>query len=111
MKMAALCAPADPDPQTAGTGGTLDVTVLDPSGATVSGAQIKLSNKVTGFARSIQAGAAGNARITNLAPNQYHLEVSSSGFQTYTQDVMVRGPVPVAVSVALKLAEATEQVD
>ncbi len=109
LLMVGALATAGAGPQASGTGGTIDVTVLDPSGAAVSNAQVTLSNKVSGFKRSVQADAAGAGRLTNLPPNQYHLEVSASGFQLYTQDVAVRGTVPVTLSVSLQLAAAATQ--
>ena len=72
---------AEPDPQNAGTAGTLSVTVLDPSGAAVGNATVSLSNKVSGFKRTVQSDATGTAKVANVPPNQYHLDVTAPGFE------------------------------
>src|SRR5205807_1275405 len=105
----ALAEPASP--QTAGTAGTVDITVLDPTGATVANATVSLSNKVTGFQRTVQSDASGHAKLANVPPNQYHADVTAPGFEPYAQDLAVRGAVPITVQVTLKLATSTEQVE
>jgi hypothetical protein len=108
---AGLAAAEPATPQNAGTAGTLDITVLDPTGAAVANASISLSNKVTGFQRAVKSDASGTAKLTNVPPNQYHLEVTAPAFETYTQHLPVRGAVPIPVQVTLKLAATTEEVD
>jgi len=106
----ALAEPAAP--QNAGTAGTIEITILDPTSAAVANANVLLSNKVTGFQRTVQSDTGGTARLANVPPNQYHLEVTAPGFETYTQDLPVRGAVPIKLQVTLKLAAAaTEQVE
>ena len=109
--LAAILAADSPEPQTASTAGTIDVTVLDPSGAAVGGAQVTVSNRVTGFNRTAQTQADGTARLVNIAPNQYHLEVSAAGLQTHAEDVAVRASVPISLKITLPLATSTTEVE
>lgn len=101
----ALCA------QATGTGGTIDGTVVDPSGALVAGADVVLTNSLTGYKQSGKSGANGGFRFANIPPNQYNLQITLAGFQTYTQDVAVRTQVPIQLKVSLALAGATETVN
>ena len=98
-------------PQTAGTAGTIELTVLDPSGAAVSNAQVTVSNRVTGFQRVAQTDTGGQALLNNIPPNQYHVEISAADFQTQTQDLSVRAAVPVNLKVTLLLATTRTEVE
>lgn len=97
--------------QATSTAGTIDGTVVDPSGALVAGAEVTIINAITGYEGTVKSGAHGDFRFTNLPPNQYNLQVSMSGFQPYTQDVSVRTPVPIQVKVSLALAGSTETIE
>src|SRR5262245_6540799 len=56
--------------------------VVDPSGAGVPNASIKVTNDATGISRSTNTNALGAYRVAPLSPGSYTLEVSSSGFKT-----------------------------
>ncbi len=94
--------------QSAGSAGTLDGTVLDPSGAVVAGASVVVLNRVTGYNQRAVTDAAGAFHIRNLAPNPYHLEVIASGFAPYQQDVSIRSSVPINLKIMLTVAGAAE---
>jgi hypothetical protein len=96
--------------QATGNGGTIQGTVKDPTGAVVAGAEITISNPVSGYSQSTKSGADGAFRLTNLPPNQYHLQITLSGFQTFQQHVAVRTQVPIQVNAALVLAGSSETV-
>jgi hypothetical protein len=100
-----LCSPA------AGNGGTIQGTVKDPSGAVVAGAEVTLSNPVSGYSQSVRSGSDGTFRLLNIPPNQYHVEIALAGFQTFRQDVAVRTQVPIQINAALALAGSTETVN
>lgn len=97
--------------QATGTGGTVTGVVTDPSGALVAGAEVKLTNPVSGYTQSIKTGADGTFRLVNIPPNQYHLEVSASGFQTYTEDIPLHTQVPIHIDAKLVLGAATQTVN
>jgi hypothetical protein len=78
-------------------------TVTDPSGAVVPNATVEIHNPVSGFARTTTTDAAGSFAIPNVPFNPYHLQATSQGFASYSQDIDVRSVVPVTVSIALTL--------
>src|SRR2546425_7674347 len=90
---------------------TLDVTVTDPSGAVIPGATVKLSNPVTGYAKTAMTDANGAAHISSIPQHKYHVEVSASGFQTAAQDVTLRSTVPVSLTVPLQLSSEVTSVE
>jgi len=96
--------------QSVGNSGTIEGTVIDPSGAAVPKAEVSVHNSSTGFHQSVLAGTDGTFRLTNLPPNPYHLEVHASGFAPYSQDVVIRNSLPVQVSPQLALAGETTSV-
>jgi hypothetical protein len=63
-------------------GASLSGTVTDPSGATISGAQILVKNLATGVTRDLQSGVAGFYAVPNLLPGTYEVTVSAPGFAT-----------------------------
>ncbi len=97
--------------QATGNGGTIRGTVTDPSGAVVAGADVNISNPVSGYSQSAKSGSDGAFRLLNIPPNQYHLQITSSGFQSFQEDVAVRTQVPIQVNAALALAGSTETVN
>src|ERR1700722_17566407 len=81
--------------QSLGNAGTIEGSVVDPSGAAVAKAEVVVHNPVSGYNQSAATAADGTFRLVNVPPNPYHLEVTASGFNVYTQDVSIRGGVPV----------------
>ena len=97
--------------QATGNGGTIQGIITDPSGALVAGADVTLTNSVTGYSQNVKSGANGAFRLVNLPPNQYRLVISAPGFQRYSQDIPVHTQVPIKVTAALQLAGSTETVN
>src|SRR5262249_37590057 len=77
--------------------GTIEGTVVDPSGAVVAGATVELRNPITGFLQTGTTDSMGIFRFTNVPFNPYHLQVSRAGFATTAQDLRVRSTVPIAL--------------
>jgi hypothetical protein len=63
--------------------GVITGTVTDPSGATVPGAAVTLSNASTGVQRTAQTNTAGIYRLDFTEAGTYRLRVSASGFAVY----------------------------
>jgi hypothetical protein len=96
--------------QSLGSGGTLEGSVVDPSGAVIAGASVGIVNRITGYKRASVTDGSGAFRFNNVPPNPYHLDVTAPGFAAYEQDVEVRGSVPVNVRIKLALAGAHSEV-
>jgi hypothetical protein len=94
-----------------GNAGTITGTVTDPSGAVVPGAKVTITNPLTGHTAQTTTAGDGTFRFNNLPPNPYRLEVKSEKFSTYTQNVDVRGSIPVQVTVQLGIEVASTTVE
>src|SRR2546427_526093 len=97
--------------QSLGNAGTIKGTVLDPSGAAVPGAVISVRNPVTGYSQETTSAADGTFQLSNLPPNPYHLEVQAKGFAVFTQDVAVRGSLPVQLTAKLAVEGSSTTVN
>ena len=76
----------------------------DPSGATVAGATVKLTNSGTNETRSVQTGSGGTYTFPNLSAGQYRVEIEAAGFKRFTEDgVQVQVGVATRVDAALQV--------
>src|SRR6202140_4042711 len=96
--------------QSVGNSGSINGSVVDPTGAVVPNATVEIRNPVSGFDRSTTTDSAGKFSLTNIPFNPYHLTVTAPGFGSYVQDVEPRSSVPVNVPVTLKVSSSTTQV-
>ena len=99
-----LCAVGVGGAQSAGNSGSVNGTVVDPTGAVVPNAKVEIRNPVSGFDNSTTTDAAGKFSFTNVPFNPYHLTVVVEGFSSYVQDVEPRSSVPVSVAIKLQVA-------
>ena len=97
--------------QSLGNAGTIEGMVTDQSGAVVSEAAVTLQNPVTGYRQSAVSGPDGLFRLSNIPPNQYHLEVKAPAFAIFIQDVSIRNSLPVQVKAALAVAGTSSSVN
>src|SRR6266851_3408169 len=93
-----------------GNSGSIEGVVKDPSGLSVPGAKVEVSNPVSGFHRETTTDTDGAFRFTNVPFNPYHLVVTATGFNSYTQDVDVRSTVPTNLQISLKIGAAATSV-
>ena len=63
--------------QSLGNAGTIEGTVVDPSGAAVAKATVTIRNPVTGYTQAASTGTDGSFRLSNIPPNPYHLEITA----------------------------------
>lgn len=101
--------PVDAQSASAGSG-TVRGSVVDPSGAIISGATVEIQNPVSGYDRTTSSDAHGNFELDVVPYNNYHLSATAKGFQGSEQDINVRTPVPVAVKFALAVGAANQSV-
>src|SRR3954462_2388749 len=89
-----------------GTDATLRVTVVDPSGAVIVGARVRVSPAEV----EIATGARGDAAFSELAPGRYAIHVEAPGFEAAdVRDYRVR-PGDNRRQVKLALARLAETV-
>ena len=96
--------------QSLGNAGTIEGSVLDPSGAAIAKAVVTLHNPVTNYMQSTTSGADGSFRLVNIPPNPYHLEIAMPGFLAYSHDITVRNAVPLRIKANLALAGSQQTI-
>ena len=92
--------------------GTVHGTVVDPSGAVVSGAAVTIENPVSHYSRITTSDSQGKFEFDNLPYNNYHLSVAAmaAGFQVASQDINMRSAVPMELKISLALGKETQTV-
>ncbi len=94
-----------------GSVGTVNVLVLDPSGAAVQGAKLVLQDLATNVTHEGETQQAGSYSFVSLPLGTYKLTVSKTGFQNeLLNTVVVQGGRVTDVKVTLKVGAATETV-
>jgi Carboxypeptidase regulatory-like domain len=96
--------------------GTVVGTVLDPNGAVVAGATVKLTNTETGVSREVTTTAEGTYRFEAVDPGSYKIDVTAAGFKaTSIQNVISAGgqtsdyPATLAVGNPAEIVEVTSE--
>jgi|HubBroStandDraft_1064217.scaffolds.fasta_scaffold01696_10 hypothetical protein len=95
--------------QSVSNSGSINGSVVDPTGAVVAKARVEIRNPVSGFDRSTTTDDSGKFALTNIPFNPYHLVVTADGFAAVVQDVEPRSSVPVNLTIKLQLATSTTQ--
>jgi carboxypeptidase family protein len=100
--------------------GSISGTVTDPSGASVAGAPVTITNTGTGHVINLTSNSSGGYNSGPLAPGQYTVKVTAKGFQTVSLPLTVQvgntanGNVKLTVGQETQIVEvqaATEQVN
>src|SRR5207247_8889860 len=97
--------------QELGGAGTVQGTLKDPTGGVMQAVEVKISNPLSGFSRTVTTDAAGKYVFRNLARNPYHITVTAQGFTPLERDVTVRTGVPIDLDLTLALAGAQQSVE
>ncbi|MDT4952658.1 MAG: hypothetical protein QOJ02_796 [Acidobacteriota bacterium] len=84
--------------------GTVQGTVKDPNGALVSGANVTITQSVTGYKQTAQTDDQGNFKLVNVPFNTYTVHAEASGFQGVDQPVDLESNVPANVDLTLAVA-------
>ncbi|HEX6907214.1 MAG TPA: TonB-dependent receptor, partial [Terriglobales bacterium] len=83
----------------------------DPSGASVVGAKVTLTEATTGLQRTTTSNATGLYQFLDLPPGTYRLEVAAKGFSPYVaSNVTLVVKMPSTVNIHLQVAGASESV-
>jgi Carboxypeptidase regulatory-like domain/TonB dependent receptor len=91
--------------------GSVTGTVTDQSGAGVPKAHVAATNRVTGVEREADADDNGHYTIIDLAPGDYDLKVTASGFKPLTQtNLMVAANTITNGDAKLQVGAMSEQV-
>ena len=92
--------------------GDVTGTVTDPSGGTVPGAAVTLTNVNTNTSQKATTNNDGSYRFSFLPPGNYRVNVTASGFQSQSlPGVLVTAGQPTTANVQLAVAGASQTVD
>jgi hypothetical protein len=86
--------------------GSVRGRVTDEKGASIAGAQVKLVQEGTSETRTATSDSRGDYVFTLVRPGAYRLEVSQSGFQKSTDNLIVRVNQEARLDVTLYVAGA-----
>ena len=89
---------------------TLSVTVDDPAGKLIAGADVALSNANTGLARDGQTNRSGLAVLTAIAAGDYDLTVKADGFSVWKHPLTLTVGQTASVPVQMRVAAVKESV-
>src|SRR5579872_2822325 len=90
----------------------LNGSVSDPSGASVAGATIMLTEKATGLQRTTTSNASGLYQFLDLPPGDYRLEATASGFaKVAVPNITILVKLPSTVPLRLQVAGETTLVN
>jgi hypothetical protein len=94
------------------TYGTVDGTVVDPSGASVPGAEVTLTNTGTQEKHTQPTNGEGAYQFVNVLPGEYHLDIEKPGFKHFVRtNVMVQIQQDTHIDASLSVGQATETVE
>jgi hypothetical protein len=91
-------------------GGSIQGTISDPSGASISNATVVIASKETGFSRTLTTDAAGYYSVGPLNPGQYQVTITAPGFQKDVVETVIRTGTATPGSFRLSVGQSTEQV-
>jgi len=95
-----------------GSAGTITVTVVDPSGSVVQGAQLELRDLATNDTRRADTQEKGTYTFVNLSLGQYRLSVTKAGFQTQVfNGVVVEATKTTDIIANLRVGAVSETVE
>jgi hypothetical protein len=95
-----------------GSEGTVTVTILDPSGSVVQGAQLELRDLATNNVRKGETQEKGTHTFVNLSLGKYKLTITKTGFRTEVfSDVVVQAAQTTDISASLKVGAINETVE
>jgi len=96
----------------AGSSGAISGTVVDPTGATIAGAEISAKNALTGATYTAKTDNQGDYMLRNLPAGFYVVQFSSAGFRTFSiSSVPVRSSNVTHLDARLNLGAVTESIN
>jgi hypothetical protein len=96
--------------QSAANSGQMVGQVLDPSSASVAGAEVTARNKNTNFSRSTTTDDAGRYAVSLLPLGPYEVAIKAPGFDPATQEALVMLGSTITVNFNLSVGVNREQI-
>ncbi|HEV2689644.1 MAG TPA: TonB-dependent receptor, partial [Bryobacteraceae bacterium] len=92
------------------TSGVISGTVTDESGAVVPNASITITNKSTGFIRTLTSNAEGLYNAPSLPAGEYEVRAESQGFRTIIRNAEVQVGGTTTVELRMQVGQSKEVV-
>ncbi|HEV2279814.1 MAG TPA: TonB-dependent receptor [Acidobacteriaceae bacterium] len=93
-----------------GGNGAITGAVVDPQGAVVPGAQVKVTQLNTSVTRSVTTNGAGQFNVPSLPPATYSVTVEAQGFKGFEQSVVLLADQIRDIDVKLEVGVTTQRV-
>src|SRR5262245_3076377 len=90
--------------------GIIAGVVRDPSGADVTGAQVKLVSLATGLTRTVGAAEQGAYSFPALLPGEYQVSVEVQGFRSVVQPATVEAGATTTMDFALLVGATNDSI-
>jgi hypothetical protein len=98
-------------PVFAQSSGSITGTVVDNSGAVVSGSEVVVSDPSTGFRRSAISNGDGNYLIAGLGAGTYDVTITAKGFQKFeAKRVILRVGEKIRVDTKLVVGKVSSEI-
>src|ERR1700691_4753239 len=92
--------------------GSINGTVVDPSGASVSGASVTVTNSAINVSRTTTTQGTGFYQLFNLPIGTYVVKVTHEGFETTElKAIAVQEAQAKTVNVTLKVGQTSESIE
>src|SRR5215813_1863465 len=91
--------------------GSVTGRVIDPSGASVPGAQVTVTNTGTNVSHSVTTNEQGVYTVLYLADGRYNVIAEKAGFKKLLQTIEVRVGDKIALDLPLEVGSVTESVN
>jgi hypothetical protein len=104
---ASLLAPANANAQATISSGSIQGTILDPNGATVSDAKVSITSKATGQVTSPEVTSAGDYSSSGLLPGIYVVRIEAPGFKAVEKTITVQVGVVSSGSIKLEIGSGS----
>jgi hypothetical protein len=93
------------------TGGSIQGTITDPSGAVIPGAAVVISEPSTGYTHSLTADKSGFYSLGPLVPGTYVISVMAPNFESLKSTTVVRVGTVTSGNEKLTLGKSSETVE
>jgi hypothetical protein len=97
-------------PAFADLSGDVQGTVMDPTGAGVSGAKVTLKSLRTGATRIVTSGPTGEFSAPQMEIGDYSVTVEKDGFKSFAQNAAVRSGEKTRIDAKLDIGTISERV-
>ena len=85
-------------------------TVVDQTGAAISGAKVSVTQKGTSALRATTTSATGSFNVPSLPPATYTVAVQAQGFKSYSADITILADQLRSMDIHMTIGQTNEQI-